>query len=87
MSKFLTRVTETYRADSEKEAAELIEAAKKNDAFILDKYSTTRKDLKAKGEIVDTYYRVNLTKVFTDEKDPVYVIEPKYDYTTGSNNE
>lgn len=70
MSKYLIRVTEEHRADSETEAAELINESKNDSRFTLAKYSSVKKEVKQKGEIVDTYYMVSLVKVFDDAKYP-----------------
>ena len=70
MSKYLIKTTEEHRADSEFEAAELINAAKADTRYLLSKYSSVKKERKQKGEIVDEYYLVTLVKVFDDAKDP-----------------
>jgi hypothetical protein len=71
MSKYLLKTTEEHRADNEREAAELIETAKADNRYILSKYSSVKKERKAKGEIVDEYYIVTLVKTFDDPKDPI----------------
>ena len=70
MSKYLIKTTEEHRADSEAEAAELINATKEDGRYILSKYSSVKKERKQKGEIVDEYYLVTLVKVFDDAKEP-----------------
>ena len=70
MAKYLLKVTEEHRADSEFEAAELINAAKADGRYILSKYSSVKKERKQKGEVVDEYYIVTLVKVFDDPKEP-----------------
>lgn len=70
MSKFLIKTTEEHRADSESEAAELIDDAKHDSRYILAKYSSVKKEKKQKGEVVDDYYIVTLVKVFDDPKEP-----------------
>ena len=70
MAKHLLKVTEEHRADSELEAAELINSAKADTRYILSKYSSVHKERKAKGEIVDEYFIVTLVKVFDDPKEP-----------------
>lgn len=69
--KFLTTVTEQYRVDSEGEANELIEEAKADRNSSLIKYNCQLKERKQKGEVVESYYRVTLTKALTDEKEPM----------------
>lgn len=70
MSKYLISTCETYRMDSEAEVLKEIEAAKNDRQFILHKYTSERKDVKSKGEIIDSYYKVTFTKVFDDIKNP-----------------
>lgn len=69
--KYLISTVETYRVDTESEATQLIAEAKSDNKFTLSKYNCERKDIKEKGEIVGEYYKVSLTKVFNDIKDPV----------------
>lgn len=68
--KYLIKTVETYRVASEKEAKELIEQSKADKSYTLSKYSSEYKSTKAKGEIVDEWFRVTLTKEFTSEKEP-----------------
>lgn len=70
MSVYLIKTDETYRADSEEEATNFITEAKEDGRFILAKYTAVKKEQKAKGEIIDEWYRVTLTKVFDSEKEP-----------------
>ena len=80
--KYLIEVTENYRVDSEKEAAALIEEAKQNQKqYSLSKYSSVQKERKSKGEVIDSWYRVSLTKKFTDEKEPYVSVIPTYEST------
>ena len=76
--KYLIQTVETYRVDKEDEAKRMIEEAKSDNHFILKKYSSEYKEKKQKGEIIDTYYRVTLTKAFTDEKEPEFRTEISY---------
>lgn len=78
MSKYLISTTEVYRVDSEQEAAKLIEEAKHSDKYTLSKYSSVYKERKQKGELVDAWHRVTLTKVFDDEKEPMNSISVNY---------
>lgn len=79
MSKHLIKVEETWRADSEAEAAQLINEAKSDNSFELAKYSSTRRVLKQKGEIYDEFMRVSLLKVFDEEKEPVNDVKVSYE--------
>ena len=68
--KYLIKTVETYRVANETEAKQLIESAKKDRSYTLSKYSSEYKCSKSKGEIVDEWYRVVLTKDFCSEKEP-----------------
>jgi hypothetical protein len=58
------KVVETYHVGDESEAQALIEEAKNNSSFELSGYSSKIKETKRKGEVVDSYYIVTLTKKF-----------------------
>ena len=79
MSKYLIQTTEIYRADSEAEAQEIINDAKAAMEYNLTKFSSEKKEVKAKGEIIDEYYKVALAKTFTDIKDPGIQVEISYE--------
>ena len=68
--KYLIQVTETYRVDNEEQVVEMIEEAKKDNRFLLLKHTSQYKERKAKGEVIDAWYKVTLTKGFTEEKEP-----------------
>lgn len=78
MSKYLISVCEKYRIDTEEEALKFIESAKSSLSYELTKYSTQKKCKKQKGEIIDEWIQVTLTKVFDDEKDPSSDITVSY---------
>ena len=48
----------------------MIEEAKQDKKFTLTKHTSQFKERKAKGEVIDQWFKVTLTKVFTDEKEP-----------------
>lgn len=79
MSKYLIQTTEVYRADSETEAQEIIGAAKAAAEYTLTKYSSEKKEVKAKGEVIDEFYKVTLAKTFTDIKEPDAQVEVIYE--------
>lgn len=79
MSKYLVSTIETYRVDNESEAARVIEEAKESDCYILGKYSSEHKERKSKGEIIDEYYKITLTKLFNDIKEPTTTLEINYE--------
>ena len=78
MSVTLIKTTEQYRCDSEEEARKLIEDAKHSSQYTVIKSSSEIKVLKQKGEIVDEWRRVLITKEFTDEKEPFGGLRPVY---------
>lgn len=71
MSKYLISTVETYRIDTEAEVKKAIEEAKEDSSFILVKYTSEYKERKQKGEVIDEFYKLTLTKSFDDIKEPV----------------
>lgn len=82
--KYLIKTVETYRVANEAEAKQLIEESKVDRNFTLSKYSSEYKNAKAKGEIVDEWYRVILTKDFTPEKEPNCTTTVNYNVDAGA---
>lgn len=80
---YLIKTVETYRVSNEAEAKQLIEDAKRDRKFTLSKYLSEKKDKKVKGEIVDEWVRVTLTKLFNDEKEPCNYVDITYDVEQG----
>lgn len=70
MSKYLVSTVETYRVDTEIEATKAIEEAKQEGSYTLGKYTSEHKERKAKGEVIDEYWKLTLTKMFNDIKEP-----------------
>ena len=63
----LLKVVEEYRAESEQEVKEMNEQFKneaKSEGYILNAFSYTKKEKKAKGEIIDDGYLVKVAKVY-----------------------
>lgn len=88
MSRYLIKVTEQYRCDSEQEAMKLIEEAKKSSQYTVTKSSNEIKTQKKNGEILDEWRRVIITKEFCQEKEPDCELMPVYtDGTDGDENE
>ncbi len=79
MSKYLVSTTETYRVDSENEATRAIEEAKKDNSYTLSKYTNEHKERKSKGEVIDEYWKLTLTKNFNDIKEPNSIITVDYE--------
>jgi hypothetical protein len=77
--RYLIQTTEVYRVDSESEAKALIEEAKAESVSNLKKYNCEYKNQKQKGEIVQEWYRVTLTKAFADEKEPMESVSINYE--------
>lgn len=78
--RYLIQTVETYRADTEAEAQGIITEAKEAQEYTLTKYASEKKDIKVKGEgVVGEYYKVVLTKVFTDIKEPEVQAEVSYE--------
>lgn len=69
MSKYLVSTTETYRVDTESEATKAIEEAKQDGSYVLGKYTSEHKERKSKGEVIDEYWKLTLTKLFNDIKE------------------
>lgn len=78
MAKYLIRTTEVYRTDSEKEARDLVEEEKKSSVCEVIKSTIETRVAKQKGEIVDEWRRVTITKVFDEEKEPYGSVMPQY---------
>ena len=70
--RYLTKVTETYRLASEKEL-------KADNRFTVAKYTSTKKEKKSKGEVIDEWIRFEVTKLFNDEAEPDRQIDIEYD--------
>lgn len=85
MSSYLIKATEQYRCDTEAEARLLIENAKRSGQYTVIKSSSEIKTLKQKGEIIDEWRRVIITKEFCSEKEPDCNIMPNY--SEGDNND
>ena len=77
--KYLLNTTEIYRVATEEEATELINEAKKDSNYILSKYSSVKREQKAKGEVIDEWYKVTLVKSFNEEKEPAYTVDVIYE--------
>ena len=76
--KYLTKTTETYRVDSEAEVLEMIKDAKESLQWTLEGHNSKKKQIKQKGEVVEEYFLLTLTKSFNDEKEPTDDITISY---------
>lgn len=79
MSVYLCSTVETYRADYEHEADELINFARESKLYDLKKSNVQKKEVKAKGEIVDEFFLVSLTKNVQDPKNPEVNVKLNYE--------
>ena len=79
MSKYLISTVETYRVDSEAEVEIMLERAKSANEFELTKYTSEKKEKKAKGEVIDSYYKVSLHKAFNDINDAYSNVDVIYE--------
>ena len=68
--KYLLNVVETYRLEDENQVEAFLKELKADDRFIVTRYSSTKKEIKAKGEIIDEYIKFSVTKTFNSEKEP-----------------
>lgn len=84
--RYLTKVVETYRLSSEKEVEEFLKELKSDHRFTVAKYSSTKKEKKSKGEVIDEWIRFEVTKLFNDEVEPVDVINVNYEQKSAFNN-
>ena len=83
MSRYLLKTVETYRVANDDEAKRLIEEAKNDSSYTLAKYSSEQKCTKQKGEIIDEWVRVSLTKEFCSEKEPDVTASVHYEVDNG----
>ena len=79
--KFLIKVVETYRVDTENEVEQFISDLKEDSSFALAKYGSTHKQRKEKGEVVDEWQEVTVTKLFNDAKYPNTEVDITYEVT------
>ena len=82
--KYLVKTVETFRVATETEAKQIIEDAKKDKHFSLTKYLSEYKEQKQKGEVIDSWYRITLTKEFNEEKSPESYVEITYETEPGA---
>lgn len=76
--KYLTKVTEVYRLDSEHEVEVFLKELKADARFEVAKYSSVKKEKKKQGEIIDSWIHFEVTKLFNSETEPDSEIEILY---------
>ncbi len=77
---YLLDVVNTYRVDNEQEALKLREELNQIPYSMLINFSYSLKEVKSKGEIVDSYCLVKAKLQFNDVKEPDKDIKPQYQY-------
>lgn len=77
--KFLLNSVDTYRVETVEEVERLHEALKNDTNFTLISFSYKTKEIKVKGEVVETYQVVSAKKMFTEEKNPEVQVEIVYE--------
>lgn len=76
--KYLTKVVETYRLANDKEVESFLQELKNDTRFEVAKYSSTKKEKKLKGEVIDEWIRFEVTKLFNSESEPDSPINIEY---------
>lgn len=76
---YLTKVKEQYRVEYENQVAEFNQLLKESNEFTLEAFSYKKKEVKKKGEVVEEYYVVEVTKSFNDIKEPTHTININYE--------
>ena len=79
MSVYLCSTVETYRVDCEYEADDLINVARESKLYDLKKSNVQAKEVKAKGEVIDEFFLVSLTKNIQDPKNPEVNVKLNYE--------
>lgn len=79
MSRYLTQTVETYRINTEEEVKETLEEFKAETGYEVKKASYEKKQTKEKGEVVDEYWILSVTKIFNDPKEPYSKVNIVYD--------
>lgn len=75
---YLLNSTNVYRVPTEQAALKLKDELNNLEYGELTHFSYTIKEVKQKGEVVDTYYLVKVKLVFTSEKEPETLVYPRY---------
>jgi hypothetical protein len=77
--KYLITETETYVVDTLAEVEELHQELQNNPSFTLGSFGWKEKEIKAKGEVIDSYFLCNAKKIFNSEKEPISTVEIIYE--------
>lgn len=76
--RYLTKVVETYRLANEKEVEDFLKELKSDSHFEVSKYSSSKKEKKSKGEVIDEWIRFEVTKLFNNEQEPIDIVNINY---------
>lgn len=76
---YLLNGVNTYRVPTEEAALGLREELNNSPYGELTAFSYTVKEVKQKGEVIDTYYVVKAKLVFTNEKEPESLVHAIYE--------
>ncbi len=68
--KYLINTTDVFRCDNESEAEAFLNTMKKDSSFEIVSSTISKKETKSKGEVVDSWVRLTIKKVFNNEKEP-----------------
>ena len=79
MDKYLLKAKDTYRIPTVEEVEQFHEELLKDPNFTVIAFAYKTKQIKKQGEVVEEYQVVDVTKEFTNEKDP----EDHYDVWYG----
>lgn len=79
MSKYLAKTVETYRVSTEEEVKSVLEDFKMDSMYEVKKATYEKKEVKEKGEVVDEFWVLTVTKLFNDLKYPDRAIAIKYE--------
>jgi hypothetical protein len=77
--KYLLNSVDTYRVETVEEVERLHEALKNDPNFTLVNFSYKTKEIKVKGEVIETYQVVSAKKFFTSEKEPDVLVDITYE--------
>lgn len=77
--KYLLATTEVYRVETVEEVEALHEELKKDTMFSLLSFGYKTKEIKEKGEVVETYQLITVKKCFNEEKFPTDEININYE--------
>lgn len=79
MSNYLLKVEHVYRVPTVQDVLQLREDLENAKYGELTSFSYSTKEVKEKGQVVDEYQLVKAKIKFTEEKEPLDIIEPSYE--------